>query len=65
MPATPAERLKMLVDAATRDQRVAKITAQFRDLTEMSDNDVRSALEDLMELGAFDETTEHDRDENE
>jgi hypothetical protein len=64
MPATPAERLRMLADAATRDQRVAKITAKFRNLTEISDDDVRSALEDLMELGAFDDIAEQDNDGN-
>jgi hypothetical protein len=64
MPATPAERLRMLTDAATRDQRVAKITAKFRDLTKISDDDVRSAIEDLMELGAFDDIAERDNDGN-
>jgi hypothetical protein len=64
MPATPAERLRMLTDAATRDQRVAKITAKFRDLTKISDDDVRSAIEDLMELGAFDDIAEQDNDGN-
>lgn len=64
MPATPAERLRMLTDAAARDQRVAKITAKFRDLTKISDDDVRSALEDLMELGAFDDVAEQDIDGN-
>jgi hypothetical protein len=64
MSATPAARLRMLTDAATRDQRVAKITAKFRDLTEISDDDVRSAIEDLMELGAFDDIAEQDNDEN-
>ena len=64
MPATPAERLRMLTEAATRDQRVAKITAKFRDLTKTSDDDVRSALEDLMELGAFDDIAEQDNNGN-
>jgi hypothetical protein len=64
MPATPAERLRMLTDAAARDQRVAKITAKFRDLTKISDDDVRSALEDLMELGAFGDIAEQDNDGN-
>ena len=50
----------MLTDLATRDQRVAKVTAKFRDLTEISDDDVRSALEDLMELGAFDDVAEQE-----
>ena len=64
IPATPAERLRMLTDAVARDQRVAKITAKFRDLTKISDDDVRSALEDLMELGAFDDIAEKDNDGN-
>ncbi len=64
MPATPAERLRMLTDAASRDHRVAKITAKFRDLTKISDDDVRSALEDLMELGAFDDIAEKENDGN-
>jgi hypothetical protein len=64
MPATPAERLRMLTDAAARDQRVAKITAKFRDLTKISDDAVRSALEDLMELGAFGDIAEQDNDGN-
>ena len=54
----------MLTEAATRDQRVAKITAKFRDLTKTSDDDVRSALEDLMELGAFDDIAEQDNNGN-
>jgi hypothetical protein len=64
MPASPAERLRMLTNAATKDQRVAKITAKFRNLTNISDDDVRSALEDLMELGAFDDIPEQDSDGN-
>jgi hypothetical protein len=64
MPATPAQRLRMLTDAATKDQRVAKITAKFRDLTTISDDDVRSAIEDLMELGAFDDIAEQNNDGN-
>lgn len=65
MPATPAERLRMLMKAATRDQRVANITAKFRDLTKISDDDVRSALEDLLELGAFDDIADQDNNGNE
>jgi len=48
----------MLIDAAATDQRVARVTAKFRDLRELSDEDVRSALEDLMDLGAFDQSAE-------
>ena len=65
MPSTPAERLRMLTEAATNDKRVARVTAKYRDLKEMSDEDVQSALEDLMELGAFDDIGEQDHDANE
>jgi hypothetical protein len=65
MPSTSAERLKMLTGAATNDKRVARVTAKYRDLKEMSDEDVQSALEDLMELGAFDDIVEQDHDANE
>jgi hypothetical protein len=54
----------MLMDAATKDERVAKIPAKFRDLSKISDDDVRSAIEDLMELGAFDDIAEQDNDGN-
>jgi hypothetical protein len=65
MPATPAERLRMLTDAATNDTRVARVTSKYRDLKELSDEDVQSALEDLMELGAFDDVGEQSNDGNE
>ncbi len=62
MPATPAARRRMLMDAATTNNRVARVTAKYRDLTNLSDEDVRSALEDLMELGAFDDIGEQSDD---
>ena len=65
MPSTPVERLRMLTDVATNDKRVARVTAKYRDLKEMSDEDVQSALEDLMELGAFDDIGERDHDASE
>lgn len=65
MPATPAERLRMLMDAAAKNKRVARVTAKYRDLTELSDEDVQSALEDLVELGAFDDIGEQNDDGNE
>ena len=55
----------MLTDAATKDKRVARVTAKYRDLKELSDEDVQSALEDLMELGAFDHIGEQSNDGNE
>ncbi len=64
MPTTPAERLRMLTDAAAKDKRVARITAKYRDLKALSDEDVQSALEDLMELGAFDDIGEQNDDGN-
>jgi hypothetical protein len=64
LPDGASERRKMLIDAAATNQRVARVTAKFRDLRELSDEDVRSALEDLMDLGAFDETAEPHNDGN-
>ena len=58
LPEDASERRKMLIDAAATNQRVARVTAKFRDLRELSDDDVRSALEDLMDLGAFDQSAE-------
>src|SRR3974390_2147112 len=55
LPATADERRRLLFDSAQNNRLVQRVTARFRDLTELSDDDVDSALEDLMELGAFDE----------
>jgi len=55
LPATADERRKLLFNSAQNNRLVQRVTARFRDLTELSDEDVDSALEDLMELGAFDE----------
>ena len=55
LPTTAEERRKLLFNSAQNNRLVQRVTARFRDLTELSDEDVDSALEDLMELGAFDE----------
>jgi len=55
LPATADERRKLLFNSARNNRLVQRVTARFRDLTELSDEDVDSALEDLMELGVFDE----------
>jgi hypothetical protein len=65
LPPTAAGRRRLLLDAATNNRRVAQVTARFRDLKELSDEDVESALEDLMELGAFDDTAGQRNDGNE
>ena len=54
LPSTPAERLALLMKAASSDERVAKVTARFRDFKDLTDEDVQTALSDLMELGALD-----------
>ena len=64
LPATAAERRRLLLDAATNNRRVAQVTARFRNLKELCDADVESALEDLMELGVFDDTAEQSKDGN-
>ena len=65
LPATATARRALLLTAASNDQRVAKVTARFRDLKEISDEDVQSALEDLMELGALDDLGKDNNDGNE
>ncbi|MGA8671262.1 MAG: hypothetical protein WB679_15365 [Terracidiphilus sp.] len=55
LPATADERRRLLFASAKDNRLVQRVTARFRDLTDLSDEDVDSALEDLMELGAFDE----------
>ena len=64
LPATPDARRTLLLDAATNNRRVAQVTARFRDLKELSDEDVQSALEDLMELGVFDDAADQSDDGN-
>ena len=54
LPSTPTERLALLKRAADNDERVAKVTARYRDFKDLTDEDVQSALEDLIELGALD-----------
>lgn len=54
LPSTPMERLALLKRAAGNDERVANVTARYRDFKELTDEDVQSALEDLIELGALD-----------
>lgn len=65
LPSTPAERLALLKMAASNDERIARVTARFRDFEDLKDEDVQSALEDLMELGALDHLTPKDSDGNE
>ena len=64
LPATADARRRLLLDAATNNRRVAQVTARFRDLQELSNEDVQSALEDLIELGVFDDAAEQSDDGN-
>jgi hypothetical protein len=65
LPPTPAERLALLMKAAGSDERVARVTARFRDFKDLTDEDVQSALNDLMELGALDGVMQDNHDGNE
>ena len=65
LPATAIARRALLLTAASNDQRVARVTARFRDLKDISDEDVQSALEDLIELGALDDIGKDNNDGNE
>ena len=65
LPSTPAERLALLIQAARGDERVAKVTARFRDFKDLTDEDVQSALEDLLELGALEGLMQDNQGEDE
>lgn len=65
LPSTPAERLALLKRAARNDERFAKVTARFRDFKDLTDEDVQSALEDLMELCPLDDLMQDDSGGNE
>ena len=64
LPATAEERRGLLFRANQSNPQVQQLTARFRELKEISDDVVESALEDLMELGAFDEIAGLGDDEN-
>jgi hypothetical protein len=65
LPETATARRALLISAASNDQRVARVTARFRDLKDLSDEDVQSALEDLIELGALEDIGKDNNDGNE
>ena len=56
LPASPEKRRQWLHGALQQHpERAAEVTAQFRNLNEMTDEDVESALQQLAYLGLVDE----------
>jgi hypothetical protein len=51
IPKTPGERRDLFSLILRRPQYAGYVTAQFRDLESLTDNDIKSQLEDLAELG--------------
>jgi hypothetical protein len=61
LPASPLERRSLLVSWAQKSG--AQLTARFRDLSSLTDDDVTSALEELMQLEAL-EKAQSETDDN-
>ena len=63
IPNTPAERRKLFSFVTQQPQYAQFVTAQYRDLTNLTDSDIESYLEDLAELGVLDNLKRDDSDE--
>jgi len=61
LPPSPVQRRDMLVSWAQSSN--VRLTARFRDLSSLTDDDVTSALEELMQLEAL-EKAESETDDN-
>jgi len=55
IPDTPAERRRLFSLLVQRPQFTQFVTAQYRDLDKLTDNDIETYLEDLAELGILEE----------
>jgi hypothetical protein len=56
LPATPkAQREQLLAIMSAKPQMAAMLTAQHRNFENLSDEDIKSALEELAELGVFED----------
>ena len=53
IPKTPSERRKLFTFFASQPQFAAFVTAQYRNLEDLTDNDIETYLEDLAELGVL------------
>jgi len=51
IPATPQERRTLFALVAQQPQYAQFVTAQYRDLKDLTDDDIKTCLEDLDELG--------------
>ncbi len=56
LPSTPeGRREQLLAILASKPQMQAMLTVQHRDFESLTDDDIQSALEELSELGVFDD----------
>jgi len=60
IPGTPAERRQLFALVAQRPQFTQFVTAQYRDLDVLTDNDIETYLEDLAELGILEDLRRDD-----
>ena len=62
IPETPAERRDLFAVIAQRPQYTQFVTAQYRDLDKLTDNDIETYLEDLAELGILEDLKRNETD---
>ena len=62
IPETPAARRRLFSIFIQRPQFTQFVTAQYRDLDKLTDNDIESYLEDLAELGILEKLQRDETD---
>lgn len=64
IPETTTERRKLFSLFTQRPQFAEFVTAQYRNIKELTDNDIESYLEDLADLGILDQFSDDKKDGN-
>ncbi len=64
IPETATERRKLFSLFTQQPQFAEFVTAQYRNIEEITDNDIESYLEDLAELGILDQFSDDKKDGN-
>lgn len=64
IPETAIERRKLFSLFTQQPQFAEFVTAQYRNIEELTDNDIESYLEDLAELGILDQFSDDKKDGN-
>lgn len=65
IPATAAERRKLFESFIRQPRYLALVTSQFRNLQEVTDNDIEAYLQDLAELGILEKLSPPDATDGE